>query len=63
MNQYLISSDPQRLIVSVELKPGSWPNAINLRSKGIITAAILTTSTNAGENVNFDATIVEPLSV
>jgi len=58
-----IFSDPQRLIVSVDIKPGSWPNAINLRSKGIITAAILTTSTNAGGNVNFDATMVDSLSV
>ncbi|NIM15432.1 MAG: hypothetical protein GTO45_25940 [Candidatus Aminicenantes bacterium] len=42
--------------VEIDIKPGSWPNAINPRSKGVIPVAILTTD-------NFDATSVDPLSV
>jgi hypothetical protein len=42
--------------VEVDIKPGSDPNSINLKSKGVIPAAILTTD-------DFDATTVDPLSV
>ena len=42
--------------VSIDIKPGSDPNSINLKSKGVIPVAILTTDT-------FDATTVDPLSV
>jgi hypothetical protein len=42
--------------VSIDIKPGSFPNSINPRSKGVIPVAILTTSA-------FDATTVDPLSV
>jgi hypothetical protein len=42
--------------VANDIKPGSFPNAVNPRSKGVIPVAILTTPT-------FDATTVEPLSV
>ena len=42
--------------VAVDIKPGSFPNSINPRSKSVIPVAILTTDT-------FDATTVDPLSV
>lgn len=42
--------------VSIDIKPGSFPNSINPRNQGVIPVAILTTST-------FDATTVDPLSV
>jgi len=42
--------------VTVDIKPGSFPNSINPKSKGVIPVAILTTGT-------FDATTVDPLSV
>jgi hypothetical protein len=44
------------LEVSIDIKPGSFPNSINPRSNGKIPVAILTTD-------NFDATTVDPLSV
>lgn len=42
--------------VVIDIKPGSDSSPINPKSKGVITVAILTTST-------FDATTVDPLSV
>jgi hypothetical protein len=54
---------PPVITVEIDVKPGSWPNAINPRSKGVIPVAILTTSTAVGESVDFDATTVDPLSV
>lgn len=42
--------------VEIDIKPGSAPNVINLRAKGVIPVAILTTPT-------FDATTVDPFSV
>ena len=42
--------------VIIDIKPGSDSNPINPKSKGVISVAILTTST-------FDATTVDPLSV
>jgi uncharacterized delta-60 repeat protein len=42
--------------VSVDIKPGSDTNPINLSSRGVIPVAILTTKT-------FDATTVDPLTV
>lgn len=44
------------ITVAIDIKPGSFPNSINPRSKGVIPVAILTTSV-------FDATTVNPLSV
>jgi hypothetical protein len=40
----------------IDIKPGSDPNSINPKSKGVVSVAILTTET-------FDATTVDPLSV
>jgi hypothetical protein len=31
------------IVVAIDIKPGSWPNSINLRSRGVIPVAILTT--------------------
>lgn len=42
--------------VPIDIKPGSFPNSINLRSRGKIPVAILTTGT-------FDATTVDPTTV
>lgn len=49
--------------IAIDIKPGSWPNAINLKSQGVIPVAVLTTSVAAGEMVDFDATTVDPMSV
>jgi hypothetical protein len=42
--------------VSIDIKPGSFPNRINPKSRGIIPVAVLSTN-------RFDATIVDPGSV
>ena len=42
--------------VSIDVKPGSCPNAVNLESKGVLSVAILTTD-------NFDALEVDPVTV
>jgi hypothetical protein len=44
------------LPISIDIKPGTFPNRINPRSKGKITVAILSTDT-------FDATTVDPSTV
>jgi len=48
--------DPSGLIVSIDIKPGSDPNSINLTSKGKTPVAVLTNDT-------FDATLIDPVSV
>jgi hypothetical protein len=42
--------------VTIDLKPNSFPNSINLGSKGRVPVAVLTTA-------DFDATTVDPVSV
>jgi hypothetical protein len=42
--------------VQIDIKPGSFPNSINPRSKGVIPVAILTTN-------SFDANTVDPTTV
>lgn len=49
--------------VSIDVKPGSDHNAINLSSQGIITVAILSTSLSNGDALDFDATQVLASSV
>jgi parallel beta-helix repeat protein len=44
------------LVVAIDIKPGSYPNAINLGSHGLIPVAILSSD-------DFDATTVDPESV
>ena len=51
----LLTSPPVAL-VSIDVKPGSFPNSINPRSRGVIPVAIVTTAT-------FDATTVNPATV
>jgi len=51
------------LEVVIDIKPGSYPNSINLDSKGVIPVAILTTDAAVGEPVTFDATTVDPETV
>jgi hypothetical protein len=43
-------------LVAIDIKPGSFPNSINLGSEGNVPVAIFSTTT-------FDATTVDPLSV
>lgn len=47
---------PTIIPVTIDVKPGSFPNSINPKSKGKIPVAILTTDT-------FDATTVDPTTV
>ncbi len=44
------------ITVAIDIKPATSPNDINLKSKGLISVAILSTP-------EFDATSVDPLSV
>ena len=46
----------QPTIVSVDIKPGSYPNSINLGSKGVVPVAVLGSDT-------FDASTVDPTTV
>ncbi len=47
---------PALLMVQLDIKPGSFPNSVNFKSKGVLPVAILTTDT-------FDATTVDPETV
>jgi len=47
---------PAAVPVAIDIKPGSYPNSINPKSKGVIPVAILTTS-------DFDAATVDPDTV
>lgn len=47
---------PSVLEVAIDIKPGSFPNPINLKAKGKVTVAILSTP-------DFDATTVDPSTV
>jgi hypothetical protein len=47
---------PSFIEVTIDIKPGSDPNAINPSSRGVIPVAILTTE-------SFDATTVSPITV
>lgn len=51
-----IALQTQFIPVAIDIKPSSFPNSINPKSKGVIPVAILTTDT-------FDATTVDPGSV
>ena len=47
---------PPIVFVEIDIKPGSFPNSVNFKSKGVLPVAILTTDT-------FDATTVDPGTV
>jgi uncharacterized repeat protein (TIGR01451 family) len=50
--------------VAVNIKPGSYPNSINVRNHGVIPLAVLTTMAGEyGTPIDFDATTIDPLSV
>jgi len=51
-----VQSEEMHLEIEIDVKPGNESNSINLKSKGVIPVAILTTS-------DFDATTVDPSSV
>jgi hypothetical protein len=53
---WVVPSPPCVEIVEIDIKPGSYPNSINLGSHGAIPVAILTTE-------DFDATTVDPGTV
>lgn len=42
--------------IDIDIKPGSYPNSVNLKSKGVVPVAILTTP-------EFDASTVDPTTV
>jgi hypothetical protein len=47
---------PPVVEISIDIKPGSDPNSINLKSKGVVPVAVLTTD-------GFDASNVDPATV
>jgi hypothetical protein len=47
---------PPVIDVDIDIKPGSDPNSINLKSRGVVPVAVLTTD-------DFDATTVDPVTV
>jgi len=47
---------PPVIQVAIDIKPGSYPNSINLKSKGVVPVAVLTTE-------EFDASSVDPATV
>ena len=60
---YLIRLGSLSRSISIDIKPGSDENPINLKSNGNIPVAIITTSIANGDEFDFDATTVDPLSV
>ena len=52
----VVAAVQANLTVDIDIKPATSPNDINLKSKGLISVAILSTPV-------FDATTVDPLSV
>jgi uncharacterized repeat protein (TIGR01451 family) len=52
------------LPVAINIKPGSFPNSIDLENNGVIPIAILTTSMGEyGTLIDFDAATIDPFSV
>ena len=49
--------------IAIDIKPGSDPNSINLKSNGLIAVAILTTSIADGDTVDFDAVSVDTSTI
>jgi hypothetical protein len=52
---YIIECAPW-MHIQIDVKPGGWPNSINLASEGVVPVAVLTTD-------DFDASTVNPSSV
>jgi len=53
---YDLTIEPAIIAVDIDIKPGSFPNSINLGNNGVIPVAVLTTD-------DFDATTVMPTTV
>jgi hypothetical protein len=49
--------------VEIDIKPGGFPNSINLGSNGVTPIAILATSVAAGESVDFDPSVLDQASL
>ena len=49
--------------VSVDIKPGGYPNSINPSSRGLTAVAVLTTSRAQGESLDFDASQLDGSTV
>lgn len=43
-------------LMQIDIKPGSWPNSFNIKQKGVLPVAVLTTD-------SFDATTLDPVTV
>jgi hypothetical protein len=52
---YIVECDPP-LHIQIDIKPGSWPNSINLGSSGVVPVAVLTTD-------DFDVGTLDPSTV
>jgi len=48
--------EPEPLTIIVDIKPGSCPNPLNVKNKGVLTVAVLGTE-------DFDVTEVDPTSI
>ena len=59
----LVCDRPLVTTVSIDIKPGSDPNSINVNGNGSVPVAILTTSVADGDAFDFDATLVDGLTV
>jgi len=53
---YTINPDEVLFYISIDIKPGSEPNSINLGAKGVVPVAVLTTEV-------FDASTIDPSTV
>ena len=59
-----LSANPNACPITIDIKPGSFPNAINLKSKGIIPVGVLSTSTfNAPELLNLSTFTFENATI
>lgn len=54
--EVFLEAGKSKKIIEIDIKPGSYPNSINLKSKGVIPVAVLT-------NDYFDASTVNPDTV
>ena len=56
-SHYRAATEQVAIVVPMDIKPGSYPNSINLKSNGVVLVAVLTTTV-------FDAsTVVDPATV
>jgi len=53
---FIVVKPPPPIEVEIDVKPGSYPNSINLGSKGVVPVAVLTTD-------DFDASTIDPNTV